>query len=55
MRLIGVGISDWSEGDGMRDLFETPGKREREDRLFATLDKVNEKFGAGKLSLGPKN
>ena len=54
LNLIGVGISDWSEGEQMGDLFDTPDQRDREDRLYATLDKVSEKFGEGKLSRGLK-
>jgi len=41
VRLIGVGLSDWSEGEPMGDLFDTPEEKEREDRLYATLDKVS--------------
>ena len=54
VRLIGVGISDWSEGEPMGDLFDAPEERERRVRLYATLDKVTERFGEGKLSLGLK-
>lgn len=54
VRLIGVGISEWGESGYMGDLFDAPEQREREDRLYATLDKVAEKFGEGKLSLGLK-
>jgi len=53
VRLIGVGISEWGEKQ-MGDLFDAPEQREREDRLYATLDKVTEKFGEGKLSRGLK-
>jgi len=54
VRLIGLGISEWSEGDQMGDLFDTTDQREREDRLYATLDEVSEKFGEGRLSRGLK-
>lgn len=54
VRLIGVGISDWSEGEPMGDLFDKPDQRKRTDRLYNTLDEVAEKFGEGKLSLGLK-
>jgi len=54
VRLIGLGISDWSKGEPMGDLFDDPEEREREERLYATLDEVAEKFGEGKISLGLK-
>ncbi len=54
VRLIGVGISDWGESTHQDDLFDAPEKREREERLYATLDDVTEKFGKGKISMGLK-
>ncbi len=54
VRLIGLGISDWGKGEPMGDLFDDPEEREREERLYATLDDVTEKFGEGKISLGLK-
>ena len=52
-------LVDGSGMDGMMedpkgDLFDAPDQKEREGRLYATLDKVAEKFGKGKLSLGLK-
>lgn len=55
VRLIGVGISDWREGTHQGDLFDGPEDREREEKLYATLDDVTEKFGKGKISMGLKN
>ena len=55
VRLIGVGISDWQQPDSeptQADLFEPPQKREKDDRLLETLDRVADRFGKGKLQLG---
>jgi DNA polymerase-4 len=54
VRLIGVGISDWGEDARQEDLFETGKDRKREEELYATLDRVNEKFGDGVLLRGMK-
>ena len=54
VRLIGLGISEWGNSGPMGDLFDDPEEREREERLYSTLDDVTEKFGKGKLSLGLK-
>ncbi len=52
VRLIGVGISDWRAGSHQSDLFDDPQEREREERLYATLDGVTKKFGKGIISMG---
>ena len=55
VRLIGVGISDWQQRDSepaQKDLFEPQEKREKDDRLLQTLDRVADRFGKGKLQLG---
>ena len=55
VRLIGVGISDWQQPDSeptQADLFEPPQKREKDERLLETLDRVADRFGKGKLQLG---
>jgi DNA polymerase-4 len=53
VRLIGVGISDWQETESVQaDLFEQPGKREKDVRLLETLDRVSDRFGKGVLQLG---
>ncbi len=54
VRLIGLGISDWGDGGPIGDLFDDPDDWEREERLYATMDEVTEKFGEGKISLGLK-
>ncbi|MES9957145.1 MAG: DNA polymerase IV [Sedimenticola sp.] len=56
VRLIGVGISGW-EGDDqpvMDDLFSPRKNREKEKRLYSTLDEVADKFGKNKLTFGVK-
>jgi DNA polymerase-4 len=53
VRLIGVGISDWAQGEpAQADLFDqaAPGPDSR--RLLETIDRVREKFGKGKLQRG---
>jgi len=51
LRLIGVGVSDWStEQGGSGDLFEPP--EPGGERLYRTMDQVNDRFGDGKLSFG---
>jgi len=52
VRLIGLGISEWGNSEPMGDLFDDPDEREREERLYATMDEVTEKLGEGKISLG---
>ncbi|MCP3678733.1 MAG: DNA polymerase IV, partial [Deltaproteobacteria bacterium] len=54
VRLIGLGISEWGDSEPMGDLFDDPEERVKEERLYATMDEVTEKFGKGKLSLGLK-
>jgi len=55
VRLIGVGICDWQEAESasaQADLFDQPRKREQDERLLETLDKVSDRFGKGVLQLG---
>ncbi len=52
VRLIGVGISDWTTMAGQEDLFADAERRAREHRICDTLDRVSDKYGEGKLSLG---
>lgn len=54
VRLIGVGISDWGEPSHQEDLFDTLEDREHEEKLYAILDDVTEKFGRGTISMGLK-
>lgn len=56
VRLIGLGITDWESEDEplTGDLFAQQEGGEKERRLYATLDEIADKFGAGKLSLGIK-
>ncbi len=54
VRLIGLGISEWGDGEPMGDLFDDPEEQEREERLYATMDEVTEKFGEGINALGLK-
>lgn len=52
VRLIGLGISEWDSVAPELDLFDDPIRRQQDENLYATLDKVASKFGRGKLSLG---
>jgi len=53
VRLIGVGISAWHQGEPVQpDLFEQPQRRERDERLLDTLDRISERFGKDALRLG---
>ncbi|MCB1871156.1 MAG: DNA polymerase IV, partial [Gammaproteobacteria bacterium] len=55
VRLIGVGISDWRQTETkpvQADLFDQPQKREIDDRLLVTIDRVTDRFGKGMLQLG---
>ena len=52
VRLIGIGVSGWTSADAQTDLFSDSPKQSRENRLYDTLDRVSERYGAGKLSLG---
>jgi len=52
VRLIGVGLSDWHETVAAQgDLFEQQ-RRERDERLLETLDRVSNRFGKQALRLG---
>ena len=55
VRLIGVGISSWQlvESEPVQaDLFDRPQKREIDDRLLKTIDRVADRFGKRMLQLG---
>ena len=52
VRLIGVGISGWTSADAHDDLFVDSRKQAKENRLYDTLDRISERYGEGKLSLG---
>jgi len=53
VRLIGVGISHWSDQQpAQADLFEQPGQRADKQRLLETIDAVSEKFGRHMLQMG---
>lgn len=52
LRLIGIGLSDWTEEPRMGDLFAEQPKDQQEERLFETLDAINERFGDSTLSRG---
>jgi DNA polymerase-4 len=53
VRLVGVGISEWSATDTTQpDLFDSPQRRTAGRQVLRTIDAVSEKFGHGKLQLG---
>lgn len=52
VRLIGLGISGWEEGEPVRDLFDDPDQRQRQQQLYSAIDQVKARFGRGKLALG---
>lgn len=56
VRLIGLGLTGWGEDEApsMGDLFSPKQNREKEQRLYSTLDEIADKFGRDKLSLGVK-
>lgn len=53
VRLIGLGASEWGEGNSANlDLFAPVEDDARQRRLYSMLDSAVERFGKGKLSLG---
>ncbi|MEJ1411906.1 MAG: DNA polymerase IV, partial [Candidatus Sedimenticola sp. (ex Thyasira tokunagai)] len=52
VRLIGLGITCWEEGEPARDLFDDPTERQRQQQLYAAIDQVKDRFGRDKLALG---
>ena len=53
VRLIGVGLSDWDTAQPQADLFDPePQQADEAGRLLETIDRVNERFGSGKLQIG---
>lgn len=52
VRLIGVGLSDWHEtAVAQGDLFDQQ-RREKDERLLETLDRISNRFGKRALQLG---
>jgi len=52
VRLVGIGLSDWSAANPQVDLFSPSVEGNPDDRLLETIDTVNARFGGGKLRLG---
>jgi len=53
VRLIGVGVSDWAEGESNQpDLFDQPGEKQPNKKLLEMIDNVTEKYGKGALRIG---
>ncbi len=53
VRLIGVGLSDWADSETLQgDLFSQPDNQPGDEDLLRTIDRVTERYGAGKLQLG---
>lgn len=53
LRLIGIGVSGWEDGkDQQADLFAPPSQNERDKHLYETMDKITDRFGKEKLTLG---
>jgi len=53
LRLIGIGISGWKDGENQQaDLFSPPPQDERDKHLYETMDKIATRFGKEKLTLG---
>jgi len=55
LRLIGIGISGWECNESLQDdLFTTPSQDERDRSLYETMDKITNRFGHDKLTLGTR-
>ena len=52
VRLLGVGLSDWSADEPTGDLFGEDPTRRRQQRLYRTLDQVKARFGKRIITLG---
>ena len=53
VRLIGIGISGWEQGQpAQADLFDQPERQQDNQRLLKTIDAVTEKFGKHLLQVG---
>lgn len=51
VRLLGIGVADWrADEGGQSDLFAEPDEAGRERALDRAMDRVNERFGAGRLA-----
>ena len=56
LRLIGIGISGWENGENQQaDLFDSSSQNERDKYLYETIDKITNRFGKEKLTLGAGN
>ena len=50
MRLIGAGVSGISPtGSEVLDLFAAPGEHDQRRRLAETIDRIEDRFGRGKV------
>lgn len=49
VRLVGVGVSNFSDPSWKNDLFIDEAKTVKKENLYKTLDKIIDKFGEGKL------
>ena len=49
----GRAVSTGGRCDSLGDLFDSPDLQRREQRLYATLDAIAERFGPDKLTRGP--
>jgi DNA polymerase-4 len=55
VRLIGVGLSDWEiKGMPQPDFFDSNPQREKDNKLYATLDEIQNRFGRECLRHGMK-
>jgi DNA polymerase-4 len=52
VRLIGVGLSDWGSESRQMDLFDEQTARDKAQRLYATLDDVQRRWGEQGLRFG---
>jgi DNA polymerase-4 len=53
VRLIGVGLSEWKTGEAQQmDLFDMGADGEKDKKLYATLDEIQNRWGKQSLRLG---
>ncbi len=55
VRLIGVGISGWSEAEAPQqqdDLFATPPQARTDEKILAAIDELQDKYGKAVLKIG---
>lgn len=56
VRLIGIGLSDWADGESLQgDLFSPIDGQAGDEDLLRTIDRVTERYGTGKLQLGMRS